>query len=139
MTEQQLSFFDAPAAQDFQRKQKEAEMKEWLISVLGPKKAQKRYDEDARLQARLDEIYSHPLPPYYQDALAEIQAKVLARTKPLNDKYALLGVAQNASKRDIKNAYRRQARKLHPDIGGDSVAFKRMYEAYRHILALAKE
>ncbi len=50
------------------------------------------------------------------------------------DYYSILGVNQNASEREIKQAYRRLARKHHPDINpGDKSAeekFKRINEAY---------
>ena len=39
-------------------------------------------------------------------------------------------------KRDVKNAYRRQARKLHPDVGGNEEAFKALHSAYRTVLAI---
>src|SRR6185437_11806100 len=38
------------------------------------------------------------------------------------DELALLGLEAGATKRDIKNAYRRKARKLHPDKGGSNKA-----------------
>jgi hypothetical protein len=56
-----------------------------------------------------------------------------------HNEYALLGIEPGATKRDIKNAYRRQARKLHPDKGGDAEAFKQMYAAYRKLLTIVKE
>jgi DnaJ-class molecular chaperone len=50
------------------------------------------------------------------------------------DPYDILGVKRNASPEDIRSAYRRLARKLHPDLNpGDSAAeerFKRMSAAY---------
>ena len=50
------------------------------------------------------------------------------------DYYATLGVAKNASEKDIKQAYRKLARKHHPDVNpGDKVAestFKEINEAY---------
>lgn len=50
------------------------------------------------------------------------------------DYYKILGVKKNASKSDIKKAYRRLARKYHPDINpGDQAAedrFKQIQEAY---------
>jgi len=48
--------------------------------------------------------------------------------------YAILGVARNAKESEIKKAYRRLARKTHPDVNpGDKVAeerFKKIQEAY---------
>lgn len=50
------------------------------------------------------------------------------------DFYQILGVARNADEREIKSAYRRLARKLHPDVNpGDKQAearFKEVSEAY---------
>ncbi len=51
----------------------------------------------------------------------------------MNDYYADLGVARDASAEDIKRAYRRSARKLHPDVnpGPDAEEqFKKVSQAY---------
>ena len=49
------------------------------------------------------------------------------------DYYAILGIARDASADDIKQAYRKLARKYHPDVSKEKDAeqrFKEMGEAY---------
>ncbi|CAN5432003.1 molecular chaperone DnaJ [soil metagenome] len=48
----------------------------------------------------------------------------------MRDLYEVLGVSKDASDDDIKKAYRRRARDLHPDQGGDEEAFKELTAAY---------
>ena len=48
----------------------------------------------------------------------------------MRDLYEILGVSRDASDDDIKRAYRRRARELHPDTGGDEEQFKELTTAY---------
>lgn len=50
------------------------------------------------------------------------------------DYYAALGLDENASQAEIKSAYRKLARKFHPDVSGDAATeekFKQVNEAYK--------
>jgi curved DNA-binding protein len=46
------------------------------------------------------------------------------------DYYKTLGVPRNATQDEIKKAFRKLARKNHPDAGGDEEKFKEINEAY---------
>jgi len=48
----------------------------------------------------------------------------------VRDLYEILGVGRDASEDEIKRAYRRRARDLHPDAGGDEEQFKELTTAY---------
>src|SRR3712207_9080577 len=52
------------------------------------------------------------------------------------DYYGLLGLAPGASDSDIKKAYRRLARDLHPDVNPDPEAKERFHEVSRAYQAL---
>ena len=49
------------------------------------------------------------------------------------DPYKVLGVARDAAQDVVKKAYRKLARKLHPDRGGDPEKLKRVNAAYHMV------
>ena len=54
------------------------------------------------------------------------------------DYYVVLGVSRNSSEKEIKQAYRRLARRHHPDVSTSPDSTDRMQqlnEAYRRIMA----
>jgi hypothetical protein len=72
--------------------------------------------------------------------MEELDAKLNIRhQQKLGDELALLGIEAGATKRDIKNAYRRKARKLHPDKGGSDEDMKHLNAAYKRLLAATSE
>lgn len=49
----------------------------------------------------------------------------------MTDLYAVLGVKRDATSAAIKAAYRKKAKKAHPDQGGDTKAFYLLHRAYK--------
>ena len=58
----------------------------------------------------------------------------LRRFSEKYDSHAMLGIRPEADVKEIERAYRRQARKVHPDHGGSEEAFKLLTKAYLSIL-----
>lgn len=53
----------------------------------------------------------------------------------LNESYAFLGISRSASEKDAKTAYRKLAKKCHPDSGGSSEKMNKLQEAYDNVKA----
>lgn len=51
------------------------------------------------------------------------------------DPYVVLGVARDATAEQIRDAYRRQSKRYHPDAGGDEWAFRIVVRAYESLSA----
>ena len=54
---------------------------------------------------------------------------------PLADAIKLLGVPANYTKEDVEAAFRREAKKAHPDVGGTAEQFRNLVEARDRLLA----
>ncbi len=59
-----------------------------------------------------------------------------ARVQP-RTAWEVLGLAANASRVEIKAAFRRRALATHPDRGGDANAFRELHQAYERAIARA--
>lgn len=53
------------------------------------------------------------------------------------DPHAILGVTSTATLQEIREAYHRQSKRYHPDLGGEEWAFRILYQAYE-ILSQAR-
>jgi hypothetical protein len=62
------------------------------------------------------------------------QQKDECLTESSSSHYQVLRVAVTATDKEIKVAYRRAARKAHPDHGGDAAAFRRVTAAYETLI-----
>lgn len=143
METRQIEKIDPAVRQDrlnqIKRQQEWPAMKAFLQQHVSADEIARRERENAILAAKL-QAGPRKLCPELQAKFDEIKQKYSKVALPQSEaEYALLGIEPGATKREIKNAYRRQARKLHPDAGGDEAAFKRMYAAYRHLLSITKE
>ncbi len=56
-----------------------------------------------------------------------------ASTMPKPEAYRVLGLDPGADEDRVKSAYRRRAKELHPDSGGDEEEFKRLNRAYESL------
>lgn len=65
----------------------------------------------------------------YESYLAS--SPVLAADEP----YETLGVDRKATRKQIKQAFREQVRRLHPDAGGDPDEFRALVEAFNALMA----
>jgi hypothetical protein len=50
----------------------------------------------------------------------------------------VLGLPRGCTEPEVRRAFRRLARRLHPDVGGDAEAFMRLEAAYRQALRLVR-
>ena len=58
------------------------------------------------------------------------RAGTVRLSTPAGDPFELVGVTPDASAAEIRAAYRRRSKSLHPDAGGDPTAFAALVEAY---------
>lgn len=58
---------------------------------------------------------------------------------PGKDYYQILGVPRNATDKDIKQAYRKLARKHHPDVNPGDKSAEARFKVPEHVQVLAQE
>ncbi len=73
-----------------------------------------------------------------RDERRDVSASSPASRIDLEICYKMLGVSPSAPWSEIESAYRRKARKHHPDHGGDEDAMRALNDAYRLLKNLAK-
>jgi len=129
--------FDAEKTHSYKKAQEKKQTDEWLLNILGPEKLAKRRVKQEKLKTKLQAYLSEPQSPEFQAEIERLRATPLPVQKRFTAYYALLGVEPNATKREIYNAYRRKARKMHPDVGGSNEAFQQLQDAYHKLLKLA--
>ena len=56
----------------------------------------------------------------------------------MSDHYSMLEIERSSTPEEIKTAYRKLARKHHPDKGGDPEKFKKISEAYSVLSDISK-
>ena len=57
----------------------------------------------------------------------------------ISEAFAIFNLSTHATTQEIKHAYRRKAKEVHPDVGGSEQAFKALNAAYELALAHAKQ
>jgi len=64
----------------------------------------------------------------------EIGVRSVHGSRSVGDAYAVLGLERGATDAEVRAAWRDAARRTHPDVGGDAVAFRRAREAYEILI-----
>jgi DnaJ-domain-containing protein 1 len=95
---------------------------------------------DARAYYRLDRSDTHPVLVEHEMPGSMLGDRLPFETPdlepeegeldPLEAAFAELGVRPGATPEEVKRAYRRKVKEVHPDQGGDEAAFQRVREAY---------
>ena len=58
------------------------------------------------------------------------------RSAPRPECFVVLGVEATATEAEVKGAFKKLAKKLHPDAGGDPEEFKAVYSAYERAMSM---
>lgn len=84
-------------------------------------------------RSRTDAILAeHEMPGFQLGARLPFETPTVAETAsdPTAAAFAVLGVHSGASSEEIRAAYRRKVKEVHPDHGGTKESFRRVREAY---------
>lgn len=77
-------------------------------------------------------LVEHEMPGFQLGARLPFETPSLAETlaDPTDAAFAVLGVPVEAGVEEVRAAYRRRVKEVHPDHGGDIESFRRVREAY---------
>jgi len=77
-------------------------------------------------------LVEHEMPGFQLGARLPFETPALeaALSDPTDAAFAVLGVPTGSSVEEVRAAYRRKVKEVHPDHGGDTEAFRRVREAY---------
>lgn len=77
-------------------------------------------------------LVEHEMPGFQLGARLPFETPPLeeALTDPTDAAFAVLGVPTGSSVEEVRAAYHRKVKEVHPDHGGDTEAFRRVREAY---------
>ena len=75
-------------------------------------------------------LAEHEMPGFGLGARLPFETPDVDATEPDDAAFAVLGVPTGSSAEEVRAAYRRKIKEVHPDHGGDRESFRRVREAY---------
>lgn len=84
-------------------------------------------------QTELLDIYMECMQKIMKTEIDRLNDEIDKMMKSTYNPFSVLGVKQNLTENDLKNAYRNKAREHHPDKGGKEEDFKKIQVAYEVI------
>lgn len=92
----------------------------------------KRWEHEERKRQERERIFERAYREYYKYYREQNTGRPIDRN--MQNAIKLLGLEEDFTESDVKKAYRKLARKHHPDVGGLEENFKRLNKAYQYII-----